>query len=178
MKWVCAMDFLLFDFPIWISAGWMDALLLLLQLRNSLSEFGPAVIRTPPPTHPLPLLITTSFHMQALRYLRACSLTKTWTITRASANYYNKQRMFKHWQLHRHAVGGGGCKQERLTSLKDMWWSHSHQEFDSLVTFSSLPQITSTITINGSILGDPLLLKFDAFSSSGFDQFNPRCYHY
>lgn len=48
MKWVCAVDFLLFDFPIWISAGWMDALLLLLQLRNSLSEFGPVVIRLTP----------------------------------------------------------------------------------------------------------------------------------
>lgn len=48
MKWVCAADFLLFDFPIWISAGWMDALLLLLQLRNSLSEFGPVVIRLSP----------------------------------------------------------------------------------------------------------------------------------
>lgn len=38
--------------------------------------------------------------MQGLCYLRACSHTKTWTITWASANYYNKQKAFKHWLLH------------------------------------------------------------------------------
>lgn len=62
----------------------MDALLLLLQLRNSLSEFGPAAIRLPPPPHyhvipyagpPLPesLLAHT-----------------TATITRAPADDYNE----------------------------------------------------------------------------------------
>lgn len=97
------MDFLLFDFPIWISAGWMDALLLLLQLRNSLSEFGPAVIRRPPPPS-----ITISFHMQGLRYLRACSLTKTRTITRASASYYNeKERLNTDNYTHYDAAGTG-----------------------------------------------------------------------
>lgn len=102
----------------------MDALLLLLQLRNSLSEFGPAVIR---PLPPLPLLITISFHMQALRYLRACSLTKheilhelllTITISKECLNTDNYTR------LRYDAVGvfgGGGCyKQESLGPLTHM----------------------------------------------------------
>lgn len=75
----------------------MDALLLLLQLRNSLSEFGPVVIRLPPPPPPP--------HYHLISYagplLPESLLThKTPTITPASANYYKEQGTFKHRLLH------------------------------------------------------------------------------
>lgn len=95
MKWVCAVDFLLFDFPIWISAGWMDALLLLLQLRNSLSEFGPVVIRLP-----------SSSSSSSLPSHFICRASVTWEPAHTqNTNYYTSfcqllQGTFKHGLLH------------------------------------------------------------------------------
>lgn len=106
------MDFLLFDFPIWISAGWMDALLLLLQLRNSLSEFGPAVIRQPSPPH---------YHL--ISY--SGPLLPESLLTHENMNYYmsfcqllQRERTFKYWQWHQAPLWG--FKEELLTGRPEV----------------------------------------------------------
>lgn len=134
MKWVCATDFLLFDFPIWISAGWMDALLLLLQLRNSLSEFGPALIRPPPPIpqHPPPP------HYHLIPYAgpplpESLLSHKTPTITQASATITERAEhlnMDHYMRLSYHTKGivgnktaGIGSRMKRRSSyfLQFIW---------------------------------------------------------
>lgn len=99
MKWVCATDFLLFDFPIWISAGWMDALLLLLQLRNSLSEFGPTLIR-PPPTPHTPTCSLPSHPICRASVTWEPAHTQNTNYYTSLCNYYRESRTFKHGPLH------------------------------------------------------------------------------